>query len=236
MVSTRETWTHQTPTTLFHLRRLFSAFKATEQRDLFYALLGLVTSWGAGTPLHPNYGIPLKEAITQAVFKCISEQGGLSFLQGERIFRGQKENMPSWIPDAHFASAPSQWVIVEQRRLRMYSGFSASASLRQDATLLSLDMSGALHCQSLPVDKIAKLGLVCEVLERFEDTPDVFRQWMEMIGIGMRDWRPTEPPEAKSMKDVFWRTILNDSVELDTAESLYYRRPNDADYSALASL
>lgn len=75
-VSTRETWTKHTSITLFRLRRLFSAFQATEKRDLFYALLGLVTNWGSSAPLYPNYGIPLREAIVQAVFKCISEQGG----------------------------------------------------------------------------------------------------------------------------------------------------------------
>lgn len=76
MVFTRETWTHQTPTTLFYLRRQFSASQASQKRDLFYALLGLVTSWGSDTPLYPDYGISQKEAITQAVFKCISEQEG----------------------------------------------------------------------------------------------------------------------------------------------------------------
>lgn len=53
MVSTRETWTNQTLTTLFHLRRQFSASQASQKRDLFYALLGLVTSWGSSnTPLY----------------------------------------------------------------------------------------------------------------------------------------------------------------------------------------
>ena len=203
MISTRETWTHQASVSLFGLRRLFSAFQATEKRDLFYALLGLVTDWGSSTPLYPNYGISLREAIVQAVFKCISEQGGVEFLQGERLFRGQ-EGMPSWIPDAHFTSVPSQWVIVEQRRLRIYSGFSASASVRQDATQLSLTVSGALLCQVLKIDKIVKTGSFCEALEHFEEAPDVFRKWMEMIDIGIEDW-PEQPPAEGTSADVFWK-------------------------------
>ncbi|KAL9611450.1 MAG: hypothetical protein Q9167_003887 [Letrouitia subvulpina] len=234
MVSTRETWNHQTPVTLFRLRRLFSAFQATEKRDLFYALLGLVTSWGASTPLYPDYGIHLRESATQAVFKCISKHGGLDFLQGESFFRRQ-EDTPTWIPDAHFTSVPSQWVIVEQRRLRIYSGFSASASISQDTSQLSVTANGTLICQSLMVDKIDKVGPVSEPLEHFEEAPDVFRQWMDMIGLGIRDW-PEKPPPEGSINDVFWKTILNDSVELDTSESPFYRRTKDEDYVALRGL
>ncbi|ERF69908.1 hypothetical protein EPUS_05452 [Endocarpon pusillum Z07020] len=234
MVYTRETWTHQTPITLFRLRRLFSAFQATEKRDLFYALLGLVTSWGANNPLYPNYGVSLKEAIMQAVFKCISEQGGLEFLQGERFYRGEID-MPSWIPDAHFSAVPPQWAIVEQRRLKIYSGFSASAFLRQDTSQLSLTANGALLCQALLVDKIVKVGSICDALGHFEEAPDVLRQWMEMIGVEFRDW-PEQPPAEGSTQDVFWKTILNDSTELDTTESPFYRRPNDKDYVDLRAL
>ncbi|KAF4630994.1 hypothetical protein G7Y89_g7140 [Cudoniella acicularis] len=234
MVSTRETWTHQTPVTLFYLRRLFSASQATEKRDLFYALLGLVTSWGPSTPLYPNYNISLREAIIQAVFKCISEQGGVEFLQGERFFRDQKD-MPSWIPDAHFTTVPSQWVIVEQRRLRISSGFSASASLRQDASQLSLTANGTLLCQAFKVDKIAQVGPICEALEHFEESPDVFRRWMEMLGIGIGDW-PEQPPPEGSQADVFWKTVLNDSVELDTTTRPFYKRTSDEDYTQLRSL
>ena len=86
--------------------------------------------------------------------------------------------MPSWIPDAHFTTVPSQWVIVEQRRLRISSGFSASASLRQDASKLTLAANGTLLCQTLKVDDIVDVGSVCQALERFEEAPDVFREWM----------------------------------------------------------
>ena len=143
--------------------------------------------------------------------------------------------MPSWIPDSHFTSVPSQWVIVEQRRLRISSGFSASASSRQDASQLSLTANGALLCQALKVDKIVKAGPICEALEHFEESPDVFRQWMEMIGIRIGDW-PEQPPSKGSSHDSFWRTILNDSVELDTNVSPFYRRTNDEDYKQLRSL
>ena len=122
---------------------------------------------------------------------------------------------------------------MEQRRLRVSSGFSASASSRQDASQLSLTVTGGLLCQVLKVDKIVKAGPICEALEHFEESPDVFRQWMEMIGI--EDW-PDQPPSQGSSHDSFWRTIINDSVELDTNVSPFYRRTNDEDYRQLRSL
>jgi hypothetical protein len=190
--------------------------------------------WGSTTPLHLNYEISLREAITKAVFKCISEQGGIEFLQGERFFRDQ-EDLPSWIPDAHFTSIPSQWVMVEQRRLRMASGFSASASFGQDSSQLALAANETLLLQTLMVDKIVKAGPLCDALENFPKAPDVFRQWMEMIGVGVRDW-PEQPPPEGSQTDVFWKTVLDDSVEVDTAASLSYRRTNKEDYFQLRSL
>lgn len=234
MVFTRETWTRHTPMTLFHLRRQFSASQASQKRDLFYALLGLVTSWGSNNPLYPDYEISQKEAITKAVFKCISDQGGLEFLQGERIFRGE-EDMPSWIPDAHFTTIPPQWVIVEQRRLRISAWFSASASFRQNASKLRLAEKDTLLCQTLKVDNIVEVGPICDALENFEKAPDVFREWMQMIGIGIGDWPEQSPPDG-SKADIFWKTMLNDSVELDTITSPFYRRTNKDDYVQLRSL
>ena len=45
-----------------------------------------------------------------------------------------------------------------------------------------------LLCPALKVDKIVKAGSVCEVLDHFEQSPDVVRQWMEMIEIGIEGW------------------------------------------------
>ncbi|KAI1165991.1 heterokaryon incompatibility protein-domain-containing protein [Nemania serpens] len=238
MVSTRETWTKSESISLFQLRRQFYAFQATEKRDLFYGLLGLVTEWGSGKPLRPNYRVPVREAVTEAVFKCTSEQGGMEFLLGERLFRTSDQKdapvLPSWVPDACFCSVPPQWVAVEQRRLKMYSTFAASGSCIQATSELAIGERETLFAQTLAVDKIAKVGNVCDALENWDDAPDVLRQWMEMLQLGLRDW-PADPPPEGSLMDVFWRTIINNSVEADT-EDLSYRKPTVQDYSQLRSL
>ena len=239
MVTTRETWAKHEPLTLSQLRRQFYAFQATEKRDLFYGLLGLVTEWCSGIPLRPNYDVSLRVAVTEAAFKCMSEQGGMEFLLGERLFRASDQKtasaLPTWVPDACFCSVPSQWVMVEQRRLRIYSSFAASGSRGQDASFLKMAGNEVLVAQSLLVDKIARVGPVCDALENWTKAPDVLRQWMEMMELGLKDW-PEAAPEEGSLMDVFWRTLVNNSIEADDTATLSYRRPTAEDYSQLRSL
>ncbi|KAI1505463.1 heterokaryon incompatibility protein-domain-containing protein [Biscogniauxia marginata] len=238
IVSTRENWSKQESTTLFQLRRQFYAFQATEKRDLFYGLLGLVTDWGSTKPLQPNYSSTPRVAITEAVFRCISEQGGMGFLLGERLFRAADKpdnpNLPSWVPDAYFCSIPSQWVMVEQRRIILSSSFTASGSREQPASELALGKDEVLFAQTLMVDRIAKVGSVCDALENWDKAPDVLRQWMEMVGLGLKDW-PEQPPEEGSIMDAFWRTVICNSIETDTV-TLSYRTPGTEDYSELRFL
>jgi hypothetical protein len=85
------------------------------------------------------------------------------------------------------------------------------------------------------VGKVIEVGPVSEALEKFDQAPDIFRQWMEMVGIGIKDWPESPPPEG-SQTDVFWKTILNGSVELDTDKSPFYRRPDANDYVQLRGL
>ncbi|KAI1350381.1 heterokaryon incompatibility protein-domain-containing protein [Xylaria sp. FL0043] len=238
LVSTRETWANSESISLSQLRREFYAFQATEKRDLFYGLLGIVTEWGSGKPLQPNYSVPTRKAITEAVFKCTSEQGGMEFLLGERLFHTLDQQdapvLPSWVPDACFCSVPPQWVAVEQRRLKMYSTFAASGSRVQTTSELAIGENESLIVQTFAVDRIAHVGNVCDALENWTDAPDIFRQWMEMLQLGLRDW-PEDPPTEGSLMDVFWRTVISNSVEADT-EDLAYRKPTREDYSQLRSL
>ncbi|KAL7902398.1 heterokaryon incompatibility protein domain-containing protein [Trichoderma sp. SZMC 28014] len=238
IISTRETWAKNEPISLSQLRKQFYAFQATEKRDLFYGLLGLVTEWYSNQPLQPNYKASLESAITEAVFKCILEPEGTAFLLGERIFRTLQpqtpSNLPSWVPDASFCSVPSQWVMIEQRRLKIYSSFTASGSQRQKDSELVMSENSSLSMQTLAVDKITKVGSVCDALENWTKAADVFRQWMDMLQIGLRDW-PEQPPPEGTLMDVFWKTVINNSIEADTA-GLSYRRPTTEDYCQLRSL
>jgi hypothetical protein len=231
LVSTRETWTHGEKVTLFQLRRRFYSFQATEKRDLFYGLLGLVTHWNS-SPLQPRYDISLREAIAGAVFKCIKEEGRLDFLLGERFLRDSTD-MPTWVPDASFSSVQSQWVTVEQRRLNLATSFSASASYTQAASEFTMVGHETLLLQTLMVDRISQLGPVFDALEKWQEAPDVLRQWMDMLKIGV-DW-PEKAPAEGSREDIFWKTLINNCFEMDTA-GLSYRAATEEDYSELLKL
>jgi hypothetical protein len=132
-------------------------------------------------------------------------------------------------------TVPSQWVIVQQRRLRLSSGFTALASHSQDTSCLALIGDCNLVCQTLKVGRVIEVGPVSLALENFEQAPDIFRQWMEMVGIGLGDW-PETPPAEGTPTDVFWKMMLQDSVELDAPEPPFYRRPDSNDYAQLRNM
>ncbi|KAF4542702.1 Het-domain-containing protein [Lasiodiplodia theobromae] len=117
----------------------------------------------------------------------------------------------------------------------MASGFSASASVRQETTQLELSKDGTLLLQSLEVDSIASIGTAFDALENFEQVPDVFRQWMGMIGLEMMGW-PEQSPQHGSQSDNFWRTMINDCSELDTSTSPFYKRADENDYRNLREM
>ncbi|GLA44223.1 hypothetical protein AnigIFM63309_002809 [Aspergillus niger] len=234
MVYVRERWRNSDERiTLLQLRRMFSASQASVSRDLFYALLGIVNSWGLATPLQPDYNISSRDAIIKAVYACMVESGGASFLQGERISEDRSPDFPSWLPDLHVRSTPSRRVWGEQQRLKIAERFSATAGLKQDTTQFSLASDGTLRLQALKVDKVIRVGDATDPLDEFDKVPDVFRQWMGMIGMGVQDW-PESPPARGSQQDSFWRTILNDSIEVEQGAG--YVRPSDGDYHQLLDL
>jgi len=177
------------------------------------------------------------------MFRCVEERGGPEVLLGERLFRPQPspidtaeqpastEDLPTWVPDASFCSVPSQWVMVENRRLVMYSHHQTSGRFNQDPSILKISEDGVLSAQSLLVGKIAKIGPMCDALENWYNAPGVFRQWMTMVGIGS-DW-PEQPPAPGTLLDTFWKTMVNDLIEADDTATLSYRKPTAEDYSEL---
>ncbi|KAF5238840.1 hypothetical protein FANTH_10168 [Fusarium anthophilum] len=233
LVSIREAQAQQLQTTLLQLRRQFHASKATEVVDLFYGLLGLVTTWSS-TPLVPDYKAEPRKAIAEAVSTCFSDKGGMEILMGQRTVN-ESRKFPSWIPDACCISTESQWVTIEERRLTMSSSFSASGTHMQDTQLLTVADDETLRLQTKFVDTIDKVGPVCNALEDWQDAPDVLRNWMEMVGLGAGGW-PSEPPDPGTQGDIFWRTIMNNSIETDNKECLTYRSATQDDYSDLHSL
>lgn len=256
-ISAQEALNQGVKVTLLQLRRQFYMCQATDMRDLFYGLLGLVTDWPSGVPLQPDYRIPQRDAIVNAAAACLSKQGnGMLFLMGERrlrllphksreqetlaTHRRETLDLPSWIPDATFFSMTPQQGIMEQRRLEMYCMFAASGSLGQDASEFAVKEDGSLHAQTILVDKIASVGETCDPLEDVPQTLRAAIAWIRMVGLELDSW-PRQLPLADSAADMLWRAFCNDLFKgpADSDSGLKmtnYRQATEQDYTRLLLL
>ncbi|KAK4173395.1 hypothetical protein QBC36DRAFT_335964 [Triangularia setosa] len=250
MVSTRQQRLDKTPITFTQLRRRFCGSQVSWKRDSFYGFLGIVTNKNF---LRPDYTLSLRQALTEAVFGCVkSESDGVDLLLGERLFRPQdpyrRLHVPSWVSDASFCTFPPKWALMERRRLGMYASFAASGGTESSEKLrksfvkyLKMSKNGILITKSRRVATIGRLGDVLVDQGQWLDVPRVLTSWMDLAGVKRDSWREN-PEDNDARTDAFWRTMINDSTEIDGA-SLSYGRPtttvtNDepSDYSRLRSL
>ena len=236
--------------TFTQLRRRFCGSQVSWKRDFFYGFLGIVTG---STPLSPSYKLPLRTAISEATYACVTkETDGVALLLGERLFRSQNPytrlHVPSWVSDACFCTFPQKWGLVERRRLSMYESFNAGqngagqSSPRQNSAErqtfvnnLSMSKNGILVTESYQIGKIDEVGDVLVDTNQWTTVPRVLLSWMEMAGINPLTW-PASPVDLDEGKMVFWRTMINDSVEKDgddsveeVGESPQYQRPSIAE-------
>ncbi|KXX74630.1 Heterokaryon incompatibility protein 6, OR allele [Madurella mycetomatis] len=200
------------------------------------------------TFLQPSYTTPVRTAITEATFGCIkNEEGGAELLMGERIFRSQnrytKLYVPSWVSDGCFRTFPPKWAMMERRRLNIYSSFASEFSaeiqtLQQNFVKnLTMSKNGILITESYIVGEIREIGAVFQDVDSWFGVPATIQQWMQMVGIKLSDWS-SEPPQTDTTMDIFWRTLINNSREVDT-KHLSYQRPTEngkAEYKNLWNL
>ncbi|KAK3345982.1 heterokaryon incompatibility protein-domain-containing protein [Lasiosphaeria hispida] len=185
MVTTREEVRKGKAINLTSLRRRFHMCQATNKRDLFYGLLGLVSN----TNLQPDYASPWGDAIIGAAWMCVSGENGMEFLLGERTTypsnRQENVSVPSWIPDTCFDDDLSIFQAgLEQCRLLIYPFFTASASHSQKGLAI---VHRALKVQTCMVGTIDRVGELCQPLESILQAIKTFLQWMKMAKIGTQD-------------------------------------------------
>lgn len=69
---------------------------ASDRRDLYFALFGLVNSWGRTGALIPDYTKSLEDALVHAAMTMLSDSWSL--LVGSRSMH-ESLNLPLWLPD-----------------------------------------------------------------------------------------------------------------------------------------
>lgn len=79
-----------------YLRLAVTQFRATDQRDHIYALLGLLCGGTLPQHLHPDYEKPMHQVLAEFARFILDGTKTLDIIQ----FRGGKNpNLPSWVPD-----------------------------------------------------------------------------------------------------------------------------------------
>jgi hypothetical protein len=81
VVEAENLWSKKDNITLLTLFRLFYWRDATDVRDKVYALLSLITDWGNGTAIPPDYTISPNELYQEVVAKSIEISGSLGILR-----------------------------------------------------------------------------------------------------------------------------------------------------------
>ncbi|KAI1462308.1 HET-domain-containing protein [Annulohypoxylon moriforme] len=211
---------------LSELRKRLWYFKATDSRDLIYGLLGMVTDWGNVTPLVPNYKLPVRTVICEALVKSIQQSGSLEILQGNSwsFSKNMKiwdtEGPPTWMKDliGFKPQAP---------KAPLTSIFSASKVACPRVSLIDGSM---LRIRSLKVDTIKNVVYPVPADDFKMRRRSAVRESMMMLGIC--DW-PQYPPAENMIEAQFWRAVIYDAIELNSFNR-DLRRATYNDYYSVA--
>ncbi|CAH0003359.1 unnamed protein product [Clonostachys byssicola] len=216
--------------TLSDLRQRFCTFEATQMRDLFYGLLGMVNTSGADLPLVPDYGITEAEAISIACYTSIKQNQNLDIIQGSR-WAITSLALPSWIPDV-LNSVKSRALAPRERRYRnhLQGQFNASS---QPCTSVGLVEGTVLKVLSSWRDFITMVGDEVHDAENvnWQDVQArTLRSWMSALNI--HSW-PTICPQDITVHSSFWRAIISDSVFVANPNPPFFRRAERQDYTKI---
>ncbi|KAI2621622.1 HET-domain-containing protein [Hypoxylon sp. NC1633] len=207
---------------LWQLRSRFWSFEATNQRDLFYGLLGLVTNWNGQQRLIPDYNLPHATVVCSAVFDGIQRTRNLESMQGYR-WLDDNAGLPTWLPDIRTSRIDRNTAtLYRMYRNVMQRLFNASTLPCTQVTLVN---DSVLRLQSVKVAAVKVVGDPMPfgtTAKVWVDRYPVLLQWMKLVGV--RGW-PTDAPADSSAEGQLWRALINDCVDAPP-----YRRATAEDY------
>lgn len=188
---------------------------ASDQRDLCFAVLGLVNCWDADGLLIPDYSMPVRKALVTSTMRMLST-ASWSFT-GRRT-ESRRLGLPTWVPD---------WAVSTMHTANLTCDFRINSSLFHSSGNSKWEFQfrdDSLLSKALRVDALKVLGSSYET----GDT-DVYtlRRWMEMMSI-------TEPPQLSGLDDAvdsFWRTAIHDLHGIGCSQ----RRETATDYQKFSA-
>lgn len=208
IVETRIIFQHQGKKglSLLYLRQMHRRQKATDPRDLVYALLGLVGSETESTKqLKPDYSLAAHQVFQRATLHVLSSYKTLSVLFGERG-SSRDHSIPSWVPDWVMLPPDSTQTVFISYNFSFYP-YLASGNLK---AWFSQPTENVILVDSKKVGCIS--SAFCEDFYDIWDWDLPLRPWMEFAGL--TNLLITLEPELGSREDGFWRTINCDTYHL----------------------
>lgn len=204
------------PIRLQDLRDCCSSKLASDRRDLYFALFGLVNSWGRTGALIPDYTKSFEDALVHAAMTMLSDSWSL--LVGSRSMH-ESLNLPSWLPG---------WAILT---FLPDDTFHRALSPHPFHAIGDTAMEAELKGRSNLCLKIVRIGSVRDTIPGLFSIPSskegalsTFMDKMEMRNLA-------RPHNMGSISDSFGRTVAHDLIQTKRAK----RRVVEEDYGEFSA-
>lgn len=202
IIETRISFRHQSKSglSLLYLRWMHRRQKATDPRDLVYALLDLVDSETEFTKhLKPDHSLAAHQVFQRATWYVLSSDKALSVLFGERG-SNRDHSIPSWVPDWVMLPPGSREAKFFPYNFSMHYPYLASGNLK---AWFSQPTENVILVDSKKVECIS--SAFCGDLGDMWGWDLPLRPWIEFAGLP--NSLIMQEPELGSREDDFWRTI-----------------------------
>lgn len=202
------------PVSLDTMVREFRYRAATNPRDKIYALLPLVTDWGDGPRLSPDYteSISPRQVYSTAVFSMIKSSGSLMPLFHQTgTNRDGITTLPSWVPDFSKAHALGGTLDHFTKQLTLYN---ACCGMKTSAKVLDTNI---LALEGVRVDFIDRASTHLMNLKH-ERQLSIFEHWYE---VAEEECKETNP----NWRNCFWRTLCGDTIVSDARSQPHQSTP-----------
>lgn len=181
--------------------------KASDGRDMVYALTGLATDIEPELGFKPDYTLSKQEVYKKITLFSLRTERKLYILE---THRSPKPDMPSWIYDWSDPLDRKGWGswLSERARLTESRGFyNASLDTMYSA---SENNTPLLFVSGVYVDQVALVGDCCTMGDDGTDWRDILIGWRIMTEDWFREKISPDSPRKTTWEDLFWRTVMGD--------------------------
>lgn len=219
------------------LRSLLCSLHATDQRDLFYALLSLIRSPEKTDQSYlPDYNLKFQTAICRIVVADIRDTEDLSILTGTRypaidLNDALNEPRPTWLASSRITTLDSALAVTTRKYFRAVSSFKASQNFYSQVDLIN---DWRLRLKTVSLGKITLVGEAFKSpIDDAFNVPILYRS-LQLLGLNHSLHWPQDAPPSGSREDSFWRTFMSNRM---TIQDLMLPQSLDSqDYSNVRSL